>query len=114
MTSFWLGLLLFLIALAAAHLGDLLLKLPESVGRTATAIALLASVGCSGLGLFHALNDWGLVDLMGRAESGDHPVTGKRAIALSLVMIWPLVMVAVGLLGTFLYARTLGQFASRR
>jgi hypothetical protein len=60
----------------------MLLRLPAVLGRVVTAIALAASVCCLGLGVIHALFDWGFVDLLGAAGAEGMSVAGKKGMGL--------------------------------
>ena len=113
MTGFWPGLVSLAVALLSGVIIDTLLKLPSTPGRIITAVAFFVSLHCSALGIFHALTNWGFIDLLGDAQARDMSLSGKQTVAVIFIMFWPFVMMVFGLVGAYIYSHGFRKLSSR-
>ena len=113
MTGFWPGLVCFGIAVCAMWSDDFTRRLSAPTGRAICAICFFGSLACIGLGGFHALTDWGFIDLVGEASNRGIGVSGREGIVLTLISLWPLVMIAVGFFGALIAGRSYRAAAAR-
>ncbi len=112
MTNFWPGLVCFLMAFGAIWADDLTRKLPKKAATVLSVAALIAALTCAALGIFHALASWGYIDLVGEANKRGMSVSGRDGIVLTLISLWPFVMILVGLLGALISWRSVRRAVS--